>query len=229
MSLRPGRWGRAALAVCLVLVVAGCAPRHHTSPAPQGPPAGQAGTAAARYKVSLETPRRARLRLEAYAARPDRLRIEVSSPIGQPLLSVVCRSPRCLVLSPRDRCYAWADADLAGWGLPGLAGTAPFWIAALTSDRDAVGAFLGEPVSSGEEVVFSRALEEGARLTVRFKADSQGPPHVIETRRPPDVSAMLELAGTIDSMNLLGAFEQEIPKGFQEVSAPLALDPGAAE
>jgi hypothetical protein len=215
--------------MCLVVIVAGCAPRRQTRPAPHGPSAGQAGAAAARYRVSIETPRRARLRLEAYAVRPDRLRIEVSSPLGQRLLSVVCRSPRCLVLSPRDRCYAWADADLAGWGLPGLAGTAPFWIAALTSDRDAVRAFLGEPVSSGEEVVFSRALEEGARLTVRFKADSQGPPHVIETRSPPDVSAMLDLAGRIESMNLQGAFEQEIPEGFQEVSAPLALDPGTAE
>ncbi|PYT07485.1 MAG: hypothetical protein DMF49_08010 [Acidobacteria bacterium] len=188
-------------------------------------------SAAARYRGWVRAgERQVPFRAQIFAAKPDKLRVDVLSPLGPPRLSVVFREGKALAVIPRERSFWSGASGTEGGKQLGLGAGEEFWVLAMLGDREALAGFSGVTTSAdsrkGEgEIELSRRDADGSLLRLHY--DEKGtPPLLVESetaRGGTRVSVHLERLGLLD-LPEAKAFEQAIPEGFAALPGFNLLD-----
>lgn len=228
----------AAALLVTVILSTGCAPLAGRGAGPgvdsaiaRSAVANPVEASAARYKGWLVSGgRKHRFRADLYAARPDRLRCEISTPLGQTVFSLIVSGDRFVLLVPRERRYASGLA--ADEEATGLVGGAGLWISGLLADREALAAGgLVETTGSREvkDDAYTRDFGDGRTISITLSPVKPEPPLSIEAHLPDDVTLRLSRSGILAPPDPAAAFPLEPPTGFEEWPAADLLDMIAGE
>lgn len=210
------------LLLAVSIAAAACAARHASpassplAPASETiPPAGGPRAAAGvRYKGTIASDGRdARVRVDLYAAAPDRVRAEIATPLGQPLASIVMRGDDMTILWHRERAF-W-QGSATGPVQAGLPGGGRAWAAALLGDVESLSAIEGAVVTrSGEATVVTLPVEGAPAVRLEFPQAAGAPPRTIDSNPSPELAIHLIRAAALQPPDAEGGFALGAPEGY---------------
>jgi hypothetical protein len=178
---------------------------------------------AARYRGWIAAgEKKTSIRAIVYALPPDRLRVEILSPLGRPRVSLICRGERAWVLIPPERVFWQGSSRRERLDWLGLPEGADLWIAAMSADHGMLGRILQTPASVSEDGAHSyrKRYEAGGSIRLEFAGQRAEPALVAEAtivRDGREAILYIERQSLLDSIDRDSPFLIEVPEEFSEL------------